>query len=299
MEDMFHTILGSIILLCILFYVSRVLLTLNNEGFFGGTAVTTISKDSPPPSSDYTTWCPKMSVLFLINTFKDNISSEKWVCYPVGITPVDSIFSMGLPNTSIKIYYPKGYTVQLFSSANGSGVATKTFDDSNSLGSPPGFNFQVFNSLDIPFASIKIVNTMVPTVTTSPTGVTQVYSGLSPVASAAYTVATSPTGVTQTCPGLSPVASAAALAAENVAAANAAKAADIAKITSKVVADNLAPQMTSPSGLNVICPSGETPIINNNSMRNTKFTAEKKRPQSMFDRTCGSNEYNFDPDKED
>jgi hypothetical protein len=80
--------------------------------------------------------------------FKDNISSEKWVCYPVGITPVDSIFSMGLPNTSIKIYYPKGYTVQLFSSASGSGVATNS--DSGSSGgtykgiimkTPGGVNF--------------------------------------------------------------------------------------------------------------------------------------------------------------
>jgi hypothetical protein len=83
-----------------------------------------------------------------------------------------------------------------------------------------------------------------------------------------------------------------------VAAANAAKAEEIAKITSKVVADNLAPQMTSLSGLNVTCPSGETPIINNNSMRNTKFIAEKTRPQSMFDTSCGSNEYIFDPDRE-
>ena len=109
---------------------------------------------------------------------------------------------------------------------------------------------------------------------------------------------TSPTGVTQTCPGLSPVASAAALVADNVAAANAAKAADIAKITSKVVADNLAPQLSMPSGLNVTCPSGETPIINNNTMRNTKFSAEKKRPTSMFDESCGSNDYNFNPDTE-
>jgi len=102
MEITFHTIFGSVILLYILFYVSRVLLTLNNEGFFGGTTLTTISKDSPPPSGDYTTWCPKTSVLFLINIFKDNISSEKWVCYPVGITAVDSIFSQKIDKMLIK-----------------------------------------------------------------------------------------------------------------------------------------------------------------------------------------------------
>ena len=82
-----------------------------------------------------------------------------------------------------------------------------------------------------------------------------------------------------------------------MAAANAAKAEDIAKITSKVVADNLAPQMSSLSGLNVTCPSGETPVINDNSMRNTKYAAGK-RPESMFDSSCGSNEYTFDPDTE-
>ena len=108
----------------------------------------------------------------------------------------------------------------------------------------------------------------------------------------------SPTGVTQTCPGLSPVASAAALAADNAAAANAAKAADIAKITSKVVADNLAPQLSMPPGLNITCPSGDKPVITDNTMRNTKFSAEKKCPESMFDESCGSNDYNFNPNTE-
>lgn len=107
--------------------------------------------------------------------------------------------------------------------------------------------------------------------------------------------ATAPSDVSKSCPGLSPVAAAAAAAADNAAAANAEKAADIAKMASKVVADNLAPQLTAPSGINVTCPSGDTPIINVNTTRNTKFTAEK-RPESMFDSNCGSNEYDYDPD---
>ena len=101
----------------------------------------------------------------------------------------------------------------------------------------------------------------------------------------------SPQAVTQACPGLSPVAAAAAAAADASKGVNDAKAAAIAEITSKVVADNLAPQMSD--GINITCPSGENPVVNEKLMRNSKFTGNNKSTE-MFDTSCGSNECDFD-----
>ena len=124
--------------------------------------------------------------------------------------------------------------------------------------------------------------------------------------------------VSDSCPSLSPAAAAAAAAADASAAAAKVKAAEIAKVTSKMVSDNIV-DSSDPSGLNISCPSGEKPIVS--LTRNTKHVMPLSNQVKAADpqansaaRTCGTpaacgapaacatpgtgGGYNFDPSKE-
>ena len=199
----------------------------------------------------------------------------------------------------VKIIYPKGYSVSLYSSIDGSGTPIQVLTDStpNIVKSIEGFNLFVTEGTFL-FSSVNILSK--PTINDSSGNVyhkgdkhykdnkhnkhnknylDQFYNS-------------------SKCTGLSAAAKSAAAAADAKSAADADKAADLALLVSKALAENGASQAILNDGLSVTCPSGDKPIINDNSMRNTKFTAEKKLPLSMFDESCGSNNYNFDPNTE-
>jgi hypothetical protein len=90
------------------------------------------------------------------------------------------------------------------------------------------------------------------------------------------------------CPPLSPSASAAVAAAQAADKANDKKIADIIQVTSKAVSQSLAERPPA-SGLQITCPSGGDPVINDNSIRNTRFASSA----SSF-----LNDYFFDPETE-
>lgn len=277
MEITVHIILGSIVLILILLYVLRTLFRLTAEGFENINTVV--------PTGDVTSWCPIGSTLVVqYGKPKSNGSNiNAWTCYTDGITNVNNIFQT--ENESVGIFAPKGKNVKVYSQKDANGSPLLTVSDTITAQiCTPGFNCSPLPSkgspsVNLKFSSIQITGASAPSV-----------PGVAPGVAPAQ-----PQGVTQTCPGLSPVAAAAAAAADATKSINDAKAAAIAQITSKVVADNLAPQISSGDGINITCPSGEKPVVNDKLMRNTKFS-ETKKPASMFDSTCGKNEYSFDPE---
>jgi hypothetical protein len=95
--------------------------------------------------------------------------------------------------------------------------------------------------------------------------------------------------ISNSCPSLSPSAAAAAAAAEAADKANAKKIAEIALVTSKAVSQSLT-QSPAATGLQITCPAGGDPVINDNSIRNTRFGSSSASP-SM-------NNYIFNPETE-
>jgi hypothetical protein len=181
MKVTFSNILGFIILILALLYVTRLIIRLKLEGFQDG-KLTTISEKSPPPSDDITKWCAKNSVLFFISSSTGNNSTDQYICYPTGISKVDPIFSQKLERTMVKVFYPRGFTVSLFSSTDGSGSSSKTLDNSAPPNPElPGFNMQILNAAEFPFSSVKIIDpaapaaaatAAAPTALVTPTGIT-------------------------------------------------------------------------------------------------------------------------------
>jgi hypothetical protein len=199
--------------------------------------------------------CPSNNVM-VHQVIKGGNTSKEGVfniaCYPEGLTNVSNVFQG--ENLFVSVTAPKGSTAIFYSGKDGTGSVLTTLSDATTTSNamcPPGVNcFGGPNTAkNFKFSSIKVI----------------IQGSSKP----------STDNVMKSCPGLSPAAAAAATAADASVAIDKAKAADIAKVASQILSDNITPQVLSNNGINISCPTGD-PIITN--ARNTKFANSKPTP---------------------
>ena len=292
MEVTFHTILGSIVLIIILIYVVRVLFRLHIEGF--QTILSTM-----PSGKDITNLCPANETLvYQLLTLASGTTpaSFKYACYAQGVTNVDPTFL----NDNLYLYVstPKDYTASLYSGKDASEKLVLELSEKNSMTNDVCSNDRYCigdtnKTANMKFASIKISKKVVEKTETDLEEMRRLEKMRRRERNNSnrfYTPAS--------CPGLSPAAKAAAAAADAKAAADKKKASNLALIVSSALIESGESDRILNDGLSVTCPSGDIPIINDNSRRNTKFSAKKNTSNSMYDESCGSNEYIFNPETE-
>ena len=291
MEITFHAFLGSIVLILILVYVLRTLFRLHAEGFEN--ILTTM-----PTGKDITNLCPANETLvyqLLKLASGTTPASFKYGCYAQGVTNVDPIFL----NDNVYLYVstPKDYTASLYSAKDTSGTLVLELSEKNTMTNDICSNDKYCigdtnKTPNMKFASIKISKKVVEKTEAElreERRLKKMRRRMRTNRNKFYTPAT--------CPGLSPAAQAAAAAADAKAAADSKKAADLALVVSSALIKSGGASGLSNNGLSITCPSGDDPILNESSARNTKFSA-KSKSNSMYDDSCGSNEYIFNPETE-
>lgn len=287
MEITFHSVLGSVVLILILVYVVRTLFRLNAEGFEN--ILTTM-----PTGKDITNLCPaNQTLVYQLLTLASGTTPAtfKYACYSEDITNVDSTFMND--NLFLYVSTPKDYTVKLYSAKDASGTTVLDLSSRNTMTNDicGGDRYCIGDTTKTPnmkFASIKVSK---KTDSSGNPGKNRRYKKYKKRKNSLTYIAAS-------CPGLTGAAKAAVAAADAKAAADADRAADLALLVSNAIAENGAAKALSNDGLSITCPSGDTPTINEHSMRNTKFSAKTNKNTSMYDSSCGSNEYIFDPETE-
>ena len=290
MEITFHNVLGSIVLILILLYIVRTLFRLNTEGF--ETILTTI-----PSGKDMTNLCPaNQTLVYQLLTLASGTTPAtfKYACYSEGITNVNSTFLND--NLYLYISTPKDYNVKLYTAIDASGNAGLTLSSENTLTNNVcgDANYCIGDTNKTPnmkFASIKVFKKTNAIVNNDSSGNThhgrhRHHKRRKNALSKFYD--------SSTCPGLSPAARAAAAAADAKAVVDKKKATDLALIVSSALIKSGEASVASNNGLSITCPSGDDPVLNE---RNTKFSA-KTKDTSMYDSSCGSNEYVFNPETE-
>ena len=295
MEITFHAILGSTILILILLFVLRTLFLLNAEGFEN-------ILTAMPTGKDITNLCPANETLVyqLLNLASGTTPATfKYACYAQGVTNVDPTFM----NDNVYLYVstPKDYTASLYSAKDTSGTLVLELSEKNTMTNDICSNDRYCigdtnKTPNMKFASIKVSKKVV-TKTEAELKEERRLRRLRRLRrmrknslNQFYTPST--------CPGLSPAAAAAAAAADAKSAADAKKAANLAALVSSALVKSGGAGGISNSGLSITCPSGDDPILNEGSARNTKFSAKKNKNNSMYDESCGSNEYIFNPETE-
>lgn len=289
MEITFHTILGSIVLIMILIYVVRILCRLNTEGF--ETILTTM-----PTGKDITNLCPANETLvyqLLTAASGTTPATFKYGCYAQGVTNVDPIFL----NNNVYLYVstPKDSIASLYSAKDTSGTLVLELSEKNTMTNDVCSNDRycigdINKTPNMKFASIKISKKVVEKTEAELREIRRLRrmrmrmrrNNLNKF----YTPAS--------CPALSPAAKAAAAAADAKLAADKQKADSLALVVSSALVKSGETNGLLNNGLNITCPSGDDPILN---QRNTKFSA-KGKDNSMYDSSCGSNEYIFNPETE-
>jgi hypothetical protein len=289
MEITFHEILGSIVLILILIYVVRTLCLLNAEGF--ETILTTI-----PTGKDMTNLCPaNQTLVYQLLTLASGTTPAKfkYACYSEDVTNVDPTFL----NDNLYLYVstPKDYRVTLYDKKDASGSIVLTLSNSNSMtndicGDGRYCIGDTTKTPNMKFASIKVTK---KTDTVAPPIINTIPQHRPHKKHKKRRNSLSNFYNSSTCPGLTPAAKAAAAAADAKAAADADKAANLALLVSKALAENETSQRLLNDGINLTCPSGGTPVINDTLMRNTKFSAKKSDSKCV---ESIANEYLFNPD---
>ena len=267
MEITFHTILGSVVLILILLYVVRTLFRLNTEGF--ETILTAI-----PTGKNMTNLCPaNQTLVYQLLTLASGTTPAtfNYACYSEDVTNVDATF--GKDNLYLYVSTPKDYTATLYDKKDASGNIVLSLSGLNSMTNDicGDGNYCIGDTNKTPnmkFASIKVSKKVVIT-NKKRRNLDRFYESSS-------------------CPKLSAAAAAAASAADAKAAADTNKAADLALLVTQTLAKTGVSDGLLNDGVSLTCPSGDKPVINENSMRNTKFAGKK-------DAEC-SGEYLFDPE---
>jgi len=288
MEITFHNVLGSIVLILILLYVVRTLFRLNAEGF--ETISTTM-----PSGKDITNLCPaNQTLVYQLLTLASGTTPAtfKYACYSEGVTNVDSTFL----NDNLYLYVstPKEYNVELYSAKDLGGNKVLTLSSANTMTNDVcgDLRYCIGDTNKTPnmkFASIKIYKKVVEKTEAELREMRRLRK-LRRMRKNSLNRFYTPAS----CPGLSPAAAAAAAAADAKAVVDKKKATDLALIVSSALIKSGEASAASNNGLSITCPSGDDPILNE---RNTKFSA-KTKDTSMYDSSCGSNEYIFNPETE-
>jgi len=295
MEITFHTVLGSIVLILILLYVVRTLCRLNIEGF--QTILSTM-----PTGKDITNLCPANETLvYQLLTLASGTTPAtfKYACYAQGVTNVDPIFM----NTNLYLYVstPKDSIASLYSAKDASGTLVLELSEKNTMTNDICSNDRYCigdtnKTPNMKFSSIKVSKKVVEK---SETERLKELERLRELRKLRRMRRNSLNRFyrTASCPVLSPAAKAAAAAADAKVEVDKKKADNLALIVSSALIKSGGADAISNNGLSITCPSGDDPILNESSMRNTKFSS-KGNNNSMYDSSCGSNEYIFNPETE-
>jgi len=293
MEITFHTILGSVVLILILIYVVRTLYRLHAEGFEN--ILTSI-----PTGRDITNLCPANETLvYQLLTLASGTTpaTYKYACYAQGVTNVDPIFM----NDNLYLYVstPRDFTASLHGSKDASGTLVLELSEKNTMTNDICSNdrYCIGDTTKTPnmkFQSIKISKKVVEKTEAE----LKEEKRLKRMRRRMRRNSLNRFYAPSTCPSLSPAAKAAAAAADAKVAADEKKAASLALVVSSALINSGGAGGLSNNGLSITCPSGDDPVLNENSSRNTKFSGNTKGNTSMYDSSCGSNEYIFNPETE-
>ena len=297
MEITFHEALGFFMLIFIFLYIARILFRLKTEGF--ESILSTI-----PTGKTFPAFCAvNETMIYQLITLGTQAAGAtaatpdifKYGCYSEGVTNVDSANGT-FSNDNVYIYFstPRDYIVKVFTDKDATGTPKIIVSSANSksndvCGTDRYCYGDTSTTANLKFKSIKIMKK------------TDYDKELNKGTEDDYDEKQKRlrrklrrrmrrnTSMSKSCPSLSPSAAAAAAAAEAADKANAKKIAEIALVTSKAVSQSLT-QSPAASGLQITCPTGGDPVINDNSIRNTRFGTSST--------SSSMNNYIFNPETE-
>ena len=297
MEITFHEALGFFMLIFIFLYIARILFRLKTEGFETIFSVAPANKTFPNFCGVDETMIYQLISLGIPASGTTAATSDtfKYGCYSEGVTNVD-LTGGTFQNDNLFTHFstPRDYIVKVFTDKDASGtpkiIVSSANSKSNDVCGTNKFCYGDESTTNmLRFKSIKIMKKTDYDKELNKGTEDDDDEKQKRLRRKLRRRMRRNMSISNSCPSLSPSAAAAAAAAEAADKANAKKIAEIALVTSKAVSQSLT-QSPAATGLQITCPAGGDPVINDNSIRNTRFGSSSASP-SM-------NNYIFNPETE-